>query len=151
MLLALKSHVCCGRRIYAECGGLAYLCREIELPDGRRWPMIGALPMTARFHEMAAEPQPAEVTLSADTWLGASSARWRGYLNLDWTLAPAGSGQGCIADAGHETDIVHRHQAVGSRVVVDFAAQEQLLDRFFQPHCTRSLVATANPPSRAWL
>jgi cobyrinic acid a,c-diamide synthase len=151
MMLALKSHLCCGRRIYAECGGLAYLCHEIEMPDGDRWPMVGALPATARFHQTSASPQAVELTLSADTWLGASSERWRGYLNPHWTIAPAAAADGCVAEVGHETDVVHRHQAVGSRMVLDFAAQPDLLARFFQPHGRGALPAAANPRPATWL
>src|SRR4029077_935542 len=38
MLLALKEHVCSGKRIYGEGGGLAYLCQHVELADGNRIP-----------------------------------------------------------------------------------------------------------------
>ena len=134
MMLALKSHLCSGRRIYAECGGLAYLCQQIELPDGERFPMVGALNMTACYHPTAAVPQPTELTLAADTWLGQAPLRWRGYLNPHWTIAPHGAPDACVAEAGHEMDVVHRHHAVGSRMCLDFAAQEDLLDRFFRPH-----------------
>jgi cobyrinic acid a,c-diamide synthase len=34
--------------LYAECGGMMYLCRRIEEPDGRPWPMAGLLPATVR-------------------------------------------------------------------------------------------------------
>ena len=39
MMTALKEHVCSGRRIYAEGGGLAYLCQHVETADGSecRW------------------------------------------------------------------------------------------------------------------
>ena len=36
LVSALREHFCSGQRIYAECGGLAYLSRHIELPDGSR-------------------------------------------------------------------------------------------------------------------
>ena len=40
----LRQHVCIGQRLYAEGGGLAYLCEQIELADGRRFAMSGVLP-----------------------------------------------------------------------------------------------------------
>ena len=41
MLFALREHACTGRRMYAEGGGLAYLCQQLDL--GQRWvPMVGA-------------------------------------------------------------------------------------------------------------
>ena len=44
---ALREHVCSGRRIYAEGGGMAFLCQHLVLPDGRRAAMAGVLPATA--------------------------------------------------------------------------------------------------------
>jgi cobyrinic acid a,c-diamide synthase len=134
MMLSLKSHLCSGRRIYAEGGGLAYLCQQIEMPDGERWPMVGALPLTAHFHETTAAPNPAELTLVADTWLGPSPLSCKGYLNPQWKISPSGAADGCVAETGHELDVVHRHQAVGSRMYLDFAACHEMLGRFFQPH-----------------
>lgn len=134
MMLALKSHLCSGRRMYAECGGLAYLCQQIEMPDGQRWPMVGALPVTAHLDLTPSVPKPTEVTLSSDTWLGPASQRWRGYLNPRWSLAPPGVLQGCTGEAGRDLDVVGRHQAIGSRLHLNFAAQSELLESFFAPH-----------------
>jgi cobyrinic acid a,c-diamide synthase len=33
-----------GMPIYAECGGLMYLCREVRDGEGRAWPLVGLLP-----------------------------------------------------------------------------------------------------------
>lgn len=135
MMLSLKSHVCSGRRIYAECGGLAYLCHEIEMPDGHRWPMVGVLPATARFDPTPARPTPTEVRLARDTWLGCAGQCWRGYLSPRWSLRASSALEACAAaGAGHELDVVKRHQAVGSRVYMNFAAQGGLLESFFVPH-----------------
>jgi cobyrinic acid a,c-diamide synthase len=141
MMLALKGHLCGGRRIYAECGGLAYLCQEIEMPDGHRWPMVGALPATARLDPLPAVPTPLEITLASDTWLGRSSDRLRGYLNPRWSLTLAPSIARCGREVGHETDVIGRHQAIGSRMYLNFAAQEQLLTRFFEPNAATSPAA----------
>jgi len=133
MMLALKSHLCSGRRIYAEGGGMAYLCHEIEMPDGQRWPMVGALGATASLDPAPHVPQPLEITLSSDTWLGRTSDRWRGYLNPRWSLAPGSNVQGCVAEPGHQWDVVARQQAIGSRLHLNFAAQSDLLHSFFAP------------------
>jgi cobyrinic acid a,c-diamide synthase len=134
LTLAVKSHLCSGRRIYAECGGLAYLAHEIALPDGTRWPMVGALGITANYHETCTPPPATELTVLDDTWLGQSPQQWRGYLNPHWTIAPHGAAARSVAENGHELDVVHSHQAIGSRIYVDFAARRDLLDRFFAPH-----------------
>ncbi|HEV3025123.1 MAG TPA: hypothetical protein VGX76_21780, partial [Pirellulales bacterium] len=54
MLLAMRNHVRSGGRVYAEGGGLAYLCEHLVTPDGRTVPMVGVLPAVARY---AAQPQ----------------------------------------------------------------------------------------------
>jgi cobyrinic acid a,c-diamide synthase len=134
MMLALKSHLCGGRRIYAECGGLAYLCHELEMPDGSRWPMVGVLPATARFDPTPARPKPTELRLASDTWLGRAGDCWRGYLSTRFSLHASPALASCAAGAGcHELDVVKRHHAVGSRVYLNFAAQSGLLESFFAP------------------
>jgi cobyrinic acid a,c-diamide synthase len=146
IMLAIKSHLCSGRRMYAECGGLAYLCHEIELPDGRRWPMVGAIPATARLDATPTRPAPIEITLANDTWLGPAAGKWRGYLNPRWSLGPSSALCGCAGEAAHQFDVVQRHQAVGSRLHMNFAAQSDLLDSFFEPH---TVAAGTNDPQRS--
>jgi cobyrinic acid a,c-diamide synthase len=137
MMLALKSHLCRGRRIYAECGGLAYLCHEIEMPGGHRWPMVGVLPATAHFNPTAAHPTPTEVRLASDTWLGDAGQCWRGYVSARWSLHATTALDPCAAAPGNPWDVVKRHQAVGSRVYLNFAAHSELVERFFAPHASR--------------
>ena len=55
---ALRQHVCNGLRFYAEGGGLAYLCEQIELGDGRRFAMTGVLPAIARENPQPRAPTP---------------------------------------------------------------------------------------------
>ncbi len=43
---SIRKFAVAGGRIFAECGGLIYLCEAIVC-DGRRYPMCGVLPMTA--------------------------------------------------------------------------------------------------------
>ena len=49
LVSALCDHVLQGGRVYAEGGGLAYLCEEIATPKGQRWPMVGVLPAVAHL------------------------------------------------------------------------------------------------------
>ena len=144
MMLALKNHLCCGKRMYAESGGLAYLCQQIELADGQTWPMVGALQATARFEASPAPPTPLELTLAGDTWLGPSPLALRGYLNSRWSVASPAGLQGCCATAGHELDVVGRHRALGSRLHLNFATQPKLLGSFFSPYRKAS---AATPPA----
>jgi cobyrinic acid a,c-diamide synthase len=133
MLMALKEHVCSGRRIYAEGGGLAYLCQSVETADGRRTEMVGALRAIARRSPARVGPTPVEVTLAVDSWLGAAGSKLRGYRNGNWTLEATGCLTRFVKEPDSELDLVGRHQAIGSRLHLNFAAQPALLGGFLRP------------------
>ncbi|HTQ39019.1 MAG TPA: hypothetical protein VMJ32_08320 [Pirellulales bacterium] len=133
MLMALKEHVCSGKRIYAEGGGLAYLCQHVETADGCRTPMVGALRAVARRNPQRVPPQPVEVTLASDSWLGPVGTRLRGYRNSNWLLEPTGCLTRFAQERESEFDLVGRHQAIGSRIHLNFAAQPTLLGGFLRP------------------
>jgi cobyrinic acid a,c-diamide synthase len=142
MLTALKEHVCSGRRIYAEGGGLAYLCQHVETADGRRTPMVGALRATARRNPDRIPPEPVEITLAIDTWLGSAGTSLRGYRNSNWLLEPTGCLTRFAKEAAAEFDLIGRHQAIGSRIHLNFAAQPNLLAGFLRP-CPAALAWAA--------
>jgi len=138
MLMAVKGHVCSGRRIYAEGGGLAYLCQSIEVPEGKRLPMVGALKAIARRSAVRAAPTPIEVTLGDDSWLGSPGTKLRGYRNTNWQLEPTEPAPPLVEEPDCELDLVRRHQAIGSRIHLNFAAQPSLLSGFLRP-CPEAL------------
>src|SRR5262249_10445683 len=131
-----------GRRIYAEGGGLAYLCQQIESSDGQRLPMVGALRAIARRSPLRAMPQPIEITLAVDSWLGSMGTKLRGYRNTNWQLEPTGCITRFAQEADAELDLVGRHQAIGSRIHLNFAAQPNLLGGFLRP-CPEALAWNA--------
>jgi len=133
MLLAMRNHVRSGGRVYAEGGGMAYLCEHLVTPDGRKAPMVGVLPAVARFSPQSLPPAPVEVTLSKGTWLGHAGTRLRGYRNANWLIEPVGALKSCLTEAGHEYDLVGRYQVVASRIHLNFAAQREMLWSFFEP------------------
>jgi cobyrinic acid a,c-diamide synthase len=133
LLLALRDHVCAGKRIYAEGGGLAYLCQQLALPSGERVPMTGILPAVAHANQQPDKPRPVELTLAKDHWLGHHGRRVRGYLSERWRLEPVGALSTCVAEPQHRLDLVERHQAVGSRVHLNLALQPVLLESFLRP------------------
>jgi hypothetical protein len=96
--------------------------------------MVGALPAVARLRPDCAPPQPVELTLRRSIWLGEGWSRIRGYLNPRWELWPCGPLSSYASEPVHELDLVGRHQAIGSRVHINFAAQLDYLESFFQPH-----------------
>jgi cobyrinic acid a,c-diamide synthase len=131
---ALRTHVCSGRRVYAEGGGLAYLCRYIQDLDGKCLPMAGVLPATARLNRERVSLDPLEATLAVGNWLAPAGASVRGYLNPYWIVEPCGELACYLDDSAHKHDLVGRHHAVGSRLHLNFAAQPAVFRSFLQPH-----------------
>ncbi len=130
---AIWEHVLSGGRVYAESGGMAYLVREMELPDGQRWPMVGILPAVAHLNANPRGPEPAMVHVDTDCWLFASGQQARGYLNHRWSFDAATELLTLASDQGNDGTILGNYQVVGSRMNLHFASQPALIRHFFQP------------------
>lgn len=68
-----------GRPLYAECGGLMYLCRSICDLEGRTHETAGVFPFDAVMEKMGARLGYREILLDADCALGAKGERIRGH------------------------------------------------------------------------
>lgn len=79
MLRDLRAFANAGRPIYAECGGLMLLCREIEDPRGRRHPVAGLLPVAARLRRDGVVLRYTEVETVRPTLLGPPGTNVRGH------------------------------------------------------------------------
>lgn len=79
MLTEMRAFIASGRPIYAECGGLMYLSRGIELLDGSRHRMVGALPLYTRMLPKRKALGYVEVLLQQDTLLGTTGTTLRGH------------------------------------------------------------------------
>lgn len=132
MRLALHDHLRNGGRVYAEGGGLAYLCQQMEAADGQWQRMVGIFPAVARIQKNSGPPTPVEVTLDCDTWLGPRGVRLRGYRSPCWRLEPAGKLAGCVSQGDQEYGLVKSGRALGSLLHLNFAAQPGLLAGFFR-------------------
>lgn len=132
MLMALRSWICCGGAVYAEAGGLAYLCDSYETASGASYSLAGALPATARYLPTHDAAEACEVELPRDTWLGETGTRLRGYRSAAWQISLTPT-PGSIATPEQSPSLIVRRGLVGSLAQVDFAAQPELLARFFQP------------------
>ena len=133
LMTALRNHVCAGKRVYAESGGLAYLCRELQVSPGVSYPMVGALPAIARLNRAPQPPQPVALTLKQSNWLGKVGDTVRGYLNTMWDLEPAGPLTCYANEPARARDLVGRRNAIGSRLHLHFAAQPACFERFMTP------------------
>jgi cobyrinic acid a,c-diamide synthase len=131
---SLRCFAAAGGRIYAEGSGLAYLCREIAFPCGRTVPMTGLLPATARWLPHAPEPEPTEVVFGASSWLVPARTALRGYRHAGWQIEPRGSMITYAQDSRQRLDVLGRNNVIGSRVLINLAANRHLLQRFFEPY-----------------
>ncbi len=68
-----------GMPIYAECGGLMYLCRELTDMDGRIHPMTGCFSFSTRMLQRLKTLGYREITLKKDTILGQAGRKIRGH------------------------------------------------------------------------
>ena len=78
--------------MYAECGGLMYLCQAIRGRDGRRHPMVGLLPGEAIMSDKLEALGYVEVETQAATCLGGAGLRFRGHQFRYSRLEGAGAG-----------------------------------------------------------
>jgi hypothetical protein len=104
--------------------------------------MAGVLPAVARENRQPAPCAPHALELRNANWLGSAGTRLRGYLNDRWTIEPAGCLR--VDDAsGGRLNVVGRHQAIGSRVHLEFSTDLGMADRFFAPHAAALDLAVA--------
>ncbi len=68
-----------GGPIYAECGGLMYLCKNIEDKEGQRFPMCGIFAMKSRIRSTGMSLGYRNIRLTEDTLLGDSETRLKGH------------------------------------------------------------------------
>ncbi|MHB0934761.1 MAG: cobyrinate a,c-diamide synthase [Armatimonadota bacterium] len=69
-----------GLPIYAECGGLLYLCETLTDGKGACWPMVGAVPQQARMHRRLQRMGYREGVLYRDSLLGPAGTALRGHV-----------------------------------------------------------------------
>jgi cobyrinic acid a,c-diamide synthase len=76
---AIQQFARSGPPVYAECGGLMYLTREIETTNGKRYSMVGLLPVWSRMLDHLKSLGYVEVTLTQNSLWGECGARLRGH------------------------------------------------------------------------
>ena len=79
MLASIKSAAEEGLPIYAECGGLMYLAREIVTNDGTPFPMAGVLPLKVQMTDRLVNFGYTEVSFTSDCLLGQAGRKARGH------------------------------------------------------------------------
>lgn len=134
LIASLKQYIENGGRVYAECGGLAYLGHAIDLPDGKRLAMSGILPIESRVVDPAMPPEAVELSLADDCWLGEAGAILRGYRTGRWLVEPRHVELRSLGDDSSASDVLVYHNTIGSRLHLNFAMQPALLNHLFEPH-----------------
>jgi cobyrinic acid a,c-diamide synthase len=79
MRQAIRECAAAGVPIYAECGGLMYLAREIRDLEGQAHSMAGVFPFTVRMLPRLKALGYREVTMAATGLLGAAGTKARGH------------------------------------------------------------------------
>jgi cobyrinic acid a,c-diamide synthase len=135
MRASLRGHVSAGKRLYAEGGAAAYLCRQLRLPDGRTVAALGILAADAEFTGNApSRAQPVELKCQRSTWLAERGATIRGYRSAAWRFNTFGDRGACFSSNGVGAEGMARHHGVGSTAHLNFAAQPRVLRSFFAAH-----------------
>jgi cobyrinic acid a,c-diamide synthase len=75
----LRAYHAQGGRIYAECGGLMYACRELIDADGRVFPLLGLLPARAVMQKRFAALGYVTWAAASDSLLGSAGTEVRGH------------------------------------------------------------------------
>ncbi len=91
MLSEIRAFAARGGPIYAECGGLMYLCEAIRTLDGEQSPMAALVPGVAVMQPGLQALGYVEVETGAETILGPAGTRFRGHQFRYSTLENSGS------------------------------------------------------------
>ena len=79
MLTDIRQFAASGCPVYAECGGLIYLSRDLERLDGKQYPLVGLLPVTTRMLERKKFLGYVEVSLKESSLWGSEGTTLRGH------------------------------------------------------------------------
>lgn len=79
MLASIKRAADAGLPIYAECGGLMYLAREILTKDGAAFPMASVLPLRVQMTDRLVNFGYTEVCFASECVLGPAGTKARGH------------------------------------------------------------------------
>jgi cobyrinic acid a,c-diamide synthase len=130
-----------GMPIYAECGGFMYLCKELFTQSGKRYPMVGCFPFSARMHSQLKSLGYREITLTGDTIIGPPGQTIRGH---EFHYSELDKSESILKTVYHLTDRagVHKppegyyiNRTLGSYTHLHFGSQPQAAE-YFVKACT---------------
>ena len=127
-----------GMPIYAECGGLMYLCRELTDMDGRIHPMTGCFSFSTRMLQRLRTLGYREITLKKNTILGQAGWKIRGHEFHYSELIPSAAavpGVYAVTSRFGESGIEEGFQVnntLGSYIHLHFGSQPDAVATFVQ-------------------
>jgi len=134
LVQSLRSFAAEGGRIFAQGSGLAYLCRDAVLSGSRAVSMTGLLPVTAWSSGDEGSWSAAEVEFGVGSWLAPQQVSIRGYRHNSWRFESRGPVIPYALGENNQLDIFGRGNVIGSRLLINLAANRHLLRRFFEPY-----------------
>jgi cobyrinic acid a,c-diamide synthase len=138
MRRAIRKFAESGRPVYAECGGLMYLCDSLEDAGGAAWPMVGVLRARARWTGGPLCLGYREVETQAASLLGPAGTRVRGHEFHCSSLEPAPASATCVyrVEDGLDGSARSEGYAVGgalmSYVHLHWGSNPGVADRFVE-------------------
>lgn len=125
MLESLRAHARRGRPIYAECGGLMYLCEAIVTLEGEAHPMLGLVRGKAIMASQLRALGYVEVVTRDASPLGPAGTRFRGhqfrYSHLEEAAAPDRYDMTIARSGAHQAEGYGAGPVLGSYVHAHWA------------------------------
>jgi len=130
---SLHNYASRGGHIYAECDGLAYLCKEIRHPTGASIPMAGLLPTIAELQPEKAQAIPQESHLMGDSWFGKRGTQLRTYWNPRWRLTSSAAIKPLALTTNAAPILIQHQQVIGNLTHLDLLAHPEYLPKILTP------------------
>ncbi len=129
----VRAAAAAGLPVYAECGGLMYLCRSITDFEGRSHPMVGLLPARSRLQRQRLRMGYATLRARRDTPLLRQGQEVRAH-EFHWSVLdralPAETAAYAVADQGERPEGLAAGNLLASYMHLHFAARPDLAPRF---------------------
>jgi len=135
MLTLIKRTAEEGLPIYAECGGLMYLAREIVSKEGSSFPMAGVLPIAVRMTDRLVNFGYTDVLFTSDCLIGPAGGSARGHSFHSSRLVEAGPIEHVYRTrnsmtGGEETEGLRVKNVLASYIHIHFLSSPGIADAF---------------------
>ena len=135
MLASVRRFALAGFAVYAECGGLMFLGKEIVTKEGLGFPMAGVLPLRVQMTERLVKFGYTEVTFKSDCLIGCAGGKARGHSFHCSKIVDAGPMEHVYFTRSsmtgrEETEGLHVKNVLASYIHLHFLSNPGLAERF---------------------